>query len=525
MATRSSQLISKDEILSQRLHFDVHKVAIIGAGPAGLAAAKYLKNEGAFQTIDVFEQRDDIGGVWGYTPESSGDHLFSVPQTDAHLGPEQPVWRTKHPINGQAADRLKQPVFLSPVYDLLETNIPRCLMGFSDLNFADDIPLFPKHSQVQSYLQNYAGDIRSLIKFRRQVLDVRPLHGASSDPTLIHAQWRVDSLDLDLGRNQTSIYDAVIVASGHYSVPYVPDIPGVRAWAERYPGAISHSKYYRRPEEFMGKRIVVVGSSASGLDIASQLAAVCQGTLFVAERSHSSLEAGFASNSVIQLVPEISKFIPENQSVLFANGSEAQVDHVLFCTGYLYSMPFLDKLKPPPISDGLRVKHTCLHLIYTPAPTLAFLALPQKVIPFPLSEAQAAVLARLYSGRLSLPSVEELESWEAAHIAQSSNGRSFHRLNFPKDAQYINMLYDWAASAEPREGLDHGGRGKLPKKWGEKEFWVRERFPAIRKAFLEHRKTFGCSPTSLVEIGFIFEGDHIADPSASETRPNDEGAL
>lgn len=44
--------------------FEVKKICIVGAGPTGLAAVKYLLAEAAFEKIDVFEQQSQAGGVW-----------------------------------------------------------------------------------------------------------------------------------------------------------------------------------------------------------------------------------------------------------------------------------------------------------------------------------------------------------------------------------------------------------------------------------------------------------------------------
>ena len=44
--------------------FKVSKVAVIGAGAAGLAAARELSKE---FDVEVLEQSDDVGGVWQYT--------------------------------------------------------------------------------------------------------------------------------------------------------------------------------------------------------------------------------------------------------------------------------------------------------------------------------------------------------------------------------------------------------------------------------------------------------------------------
>ena len=204
-------------------------------------------------------------------------------------------------------------------------------------------------------------------------------------------------------------------------------------------------------------------------------------------------------------LPQISTFIPKNRSVRFENGRvESEIDAIVFCTGYFYSLPFLKSLEPQLIRDGTHIQHTYLHLFYSPRPTLSFLALPQRVIPFPVAEAQSAVLARVYSGRLSLPPYEEMREWEAKTIKEMGSGRSFHLLPFPKDANYINNLSNWALAAPLREGLDNKGKGKAPPTWGPCEVWARENFPKIRRAFIakgEERSKVRC----IKELGFNYE--------------------
>jgi cation diffusion facilitator CzcD-associated flavoprotein CzcO len=47
--------------------FSVNRVAVIGAGPCGLAAAKYLSAQKAFDTVVVYERQTEVGGVWNYS--------------------------------------------------------------------------------------------------------------------------------------------------------------------------------------------------------------------------------------------------------------------------------------------------------------------------------------------------------------------------------------------------------------------------------------------------------------------------
>jgi cation diffusion facilitator CzcD-associated flavoprotein CzcO len=459
----------------------------------------------------VFEQRSNVGGLWNYTPAATGDGAFAVPQTNAHVGLECPLFQKLS--SSQCRGSRTETTFLSPIYERLETNIPKSLMGYADTNFPDSLQLFPGHEEVVQYLEDYARPVLGLIRFQAQVDNVKFLQRTTVSNGTVSEEWSVCSRNVTTNKKICEIYDAIVVASGHYSTPFIPKIPGIGDWNQAFPGTISHSKYFRKPEAFVDKKVIVVGNSASGLDISSQISPFCK-TLLLSQKSKSYLAGGFASDSKIQSLSQISRFDSENMTVHFSDGRvERDVDSILFCTGYLYTLPFLRVLSPNPIGDGTHVEHTYRHLFYTSHPTLSFLALPQKVIPFPLSEAQSSVLARVYSGRLAAPSEKEMEAWEEVTIVEQGSGSDFHTLKFPKDAEYINWMCDWAARATPRDGLEDGGRGKLPHRWGPWEYWARENFPAIRKAFVE-RGEGRKHVTTLEEIGFNFDKDK-AHPDAS----------
>ncbi|KAJ9298679.1 hypothetical protein DTO271G3_3646 [Paecilomyces variotii] len=471
----------------------IRNIAIIGAGPAGLAAAKYLLAEKSFDKIDVFEQRSTPGGTWNYSPGTDKIGATTpVPQLDPRQPVEEPIWHQKR--NGKEG---KEATFISPLYERLETNIPKDLMQFSDKPFPADSQLFPTHRTVTEYLNEYADDIRELIHFETQVLDVTTGPGNS---------WILTRKELQNGRVETDPYDAVVVASGHYNVPYVPAIEGIEEWNLAYPGVISHSKFYDSPEAFKGKKVIVVGNSASGIDIGTQIASVCKGPLLASSRSESYLSPGPAADRIEY--PEIVEFLSPSaheRAVRFKDGRiESEIDAILFCTGYLYSFPFLSSLQPPVIQDGSRTLNIYQQLFYIENPTLVFPILPQKVIPFPLSENQAAVFSRVFSGRLTLPSKAEMKAWEESVVAEKGDGKAFHVLPFPKDAEYLNFLYDWARKARTESELGNEGKGKLGTRWGEKEMWMRERFPEIKKAF-QSKGEERHSIRTLEEIGFDFD--------------------
>jgi len=367
-------------------------------------------------------------------------------------------------------------------------------MEFQGQKWPPKTPLYPRHETVLAHVEAYGKDVQHHVKYETQVVNVEPI-----DQTA----WAVTTRNLRDNIELTEKFDAVIVANGHFVVPHIPEMTGLREWNERYPGSISHAKYYRRASDFAGKKTIVVGSSASGSDISLQVCRSSQQPLLWSCRSTPPINA--ISTPLRRQLPPISKLNPDNRTVEFEDGTvETGIDTILFATGYLYSLPFLEKIQPRLITDGSHVNHTYQHLIYAPQPTLSFLVLNQRVTPFPVAEAQSAVLARILSGRLPLPDKIIMEEWQQKRISESIVSRNFHLLPTPTDAHYMNDMSNWALSAPPREGLENDGQGKIPPRWGEYEFWCRENFPAIRKAFMgfgEERIKL----TELADVGFGYD--------------------
>ncbi|KAJ5885109.1 hypothetical protein N7495_009619 [Penicillium taxi] len=439
---------------------DVDRVAVIGAGPCGIGAAKYLIAERKFSNITIFEQRDVPGGLWNYTGDEGVTNTLEIPRPTPSQEPQQPS-------NGK---------FISPVYDSLETNIPKSLMQFTEFAFPEEKALFPAHADVKDYLHEYAEELRPFTRFRSTVLDVSLVNEPKK-------KWKVTWRNLESGLDENAFFDAVVVANGHYNDPYLPALPGLDEWKEKYPGSITHSSTYRRPGDFAGKKVIVVGNSASGIDIALQISKVSKGPVLISERTPSTLspeQLKFAKD-----LPEIRLLDAENARVQFTNGlEEFDIDHILFCTGYHCSLPFLSSLQPAIVTDGVRPHHLYRHLLYTPEPTLALIGFPQRVVPFPLSQAQGAWVARVFSGRVTLPPRSEMEQWIEEWTAIRGSGKGFSTLSFPLDAEYINSLSELSSQAVLKEGLENDGRGKRPPFWDEKQKWVREQFPLIKSASL-----------------------------------------
>lgn len=155
--------------------------------------------------------------------------------------PNQPVWIYEN------EDRFQ---FISPVYDQLDTNIPHTLMNYSDQCFPKGSSLFPQHSVVRQYLEQYANDLQPYLKLGTQVLKIHPTNRTAS------AQWSVTTKNIKSQQETTSVYDAVVVANGHYDDPFIPNIRGLEVWNTTYPNSISHSKLYRQPDQYKQKVLV-----------------------------------------------------------------------------------------------------------------------------------------------------------------------------------------------------------------------------------------------------------------------------
>ncbi|KAL8681371.1 MAG: hypothetical protein Q9186_002514 [Xanthomendoza sp. 1 TL-2023] len=397
--------------------FAVRKVAVVGAGPAGIATAKHLLAEGHFEVIDVFEQQANTGGVWNYSSYAPLNEL-RVPQTSPHQPLEEPRWKPSKPGEGLPS----KPIFVTPMYDKLESNIPHFMMKYSSDPSLEIEPLFAGHESVLQYLNKYAENVRHLIRFSTQVYDIkRQVEGG-------HDRWLACIKDLVSNKVSERLYDAIAVASGHHYVPMLPDIPGIRAWNQAYPNVISHSKYYRTPDGFRNKKTLVVGNSASGLDIATQISTVSK----------------------------------------------------------------------HPLLNSRRSKNTYQHLFHIKYPSLAFVGLPIKILPFRTFEGQAAIISRIWSGRLELPPESDMKVWECSRIADRGGGKKFHELGNLEDLRYHNELIDWALQARSEDG------GNMPPKWNERDYWVRKNIPAIKKAFADQGAARH-SVRSIEELGFMFQ--------------------
>ncbi|KAK3042693.1 hypothetical protein RJ639_000751 [Escallonia herrerae] len=219
-------------------------VCVIGAGPSGLVAAREIRKEG--QNVVVLEQNHDIGGQWLYDPKvEDEDPLGKGTTLKVH----------------------------SSMYDSLRLTSPREIMGYTDFPFVvkkgRDMRRFPGHNELLLYFKDFTEcfGLREMVRFNTRVEYVGMLDYAEFGKKL---RWVVKSKEKNSEEVVEEVFDAVVVATGHYSQPRLPAIRGMDAWRRKQ----MHSHVYRTPETFQNEAVVVVGNSMSGQDIAMELVGV-----------------------------------------------------------------------------------------------------------------------------------------------------------------------------------------------------------------------------------------------------------
>lgn len=259
----------------------------------------------------------------------------------------------------------------------------------------------------------------------------------------------------------------------------------------------------------MGKqKVIVVGNSASAIDISNQVSEHAKLPVIISIKDDEFALNSETSNSWSTRRPQIKEFLPASRGVRFSNGQmEDEIDAVIFCTGYHYIFPFLKQQDSPVfVPSGGYADNLWHHMLYTKDPTLAFLCIPQQIAPFPFGEGQAAVIARLWSGRLTTPSIAEMDQWVADLRTAKGDSKARHLLGTPGNIAYAHMFYEMCQKATPRPelGLENNGIGKLPIHWNEKQVWIRLMTLNIKlamRALGEKRREI----TTLEQLGFDFE--------------------
>jgi hypothetical protein len=319
------------------------KVAIIGGGPTGIGVARELIDGGI--EVDLYEAEADFGGVW------NGD---------------APCGRT---------------------YESLHLISPKFNTQVADFPMPEDYPPYPNHRQMLAYIRSYA---KAFGVYERAFFNA-----AVETLTQEGDGWR-----LKTGAGHDIVYPLVIVCNGLQRVPRFPEpaIPG------QFSGEVLHARDYKSADQLRGKRVMVVGGGNSGCDIAVDAIRTAESVLHSTRRGYYyqpkfisgkptpqwMMELGnkFATkeetlayieevfrlagydgtdyglpkpdypldaahpvmNSLLlyhighgDVVPRgaIERF--DGKTVHFGDGAPAEIDLVLYATGYSRDFPFLDR--------------------------------------------------------------------------------------------------------------------------------------------------------------------------------------
>jgi dimethylaniline monooxygenase (N-oxide forming) len=413
------------ELLEVRMHTlepalqPERTVAVLGAGPAGLTCARWLKHCG-FDPI-LFEASEQLGGQWNPASPMSG------------------TWRG------------------------MRTNTSRILSAFSDIEHAPGTAVYPRQDDVLAYLHRYA-----------ERFGIAPSIRLNTQVELLE-QWNDGWLirSIASGARRSEIFRRVVVATGRHVAPDVPHIPGIETFAGSL--GVAHTNQYNGAERYREKDVVVLGCSISALEISADLAlagaravtTACRRPRYIlpkviagvptdhviftraaalaAETTPPEALAAALKNVVLRAagnpaqygapapdenifaagIAQSQHFLAavaegritmrsaiariENRTVHFSDGTTMQPDALLFGTGYRLSLPWL----APALAAVLRVdgSHIDLHehTFHPELPGLAFLGLYDQVGPLlPVLELQARWISYAFSGVRPAPTRAEM---------------------------------------------------------------------------------------------------------------------
>ncbi|MGR3321009.1 MAG: flavin-containing monooxygenase [Pseudooceanicola sp.] len=338
------------------------RLALIGAGPMGLAAAKLLSEHGL--PFQGFELNTGVGGLW---------------DIDA---PRSTMYESAHLISSKR------------------------MTEFTDFPMREEVAEYPSHREMKRYFRDFAEhfDLARHFRFGAEVLACTPLGGPNDG-------WRVTWRDAQGDHEED--FGGLLIANGTLSTPNMPEFEG------EFGGELIHAAEYRHASQFDGKRVLVIGAGNSGCDIAVDaihhgkscdlsmrrgyyfvpkyvfgkpadtlggaiklpmpLKRIVDGTIlkwFVGDpqkygfpkpdyrlyESHpivNSLVLYHAGHGDLTVRPDVERF--EGHTVRFRDGSEAEYDMVLAATGYKLDYSFIDDSHLNWRGDAPHLYLNCMH--------------------------------------------------------------------------------------------------------------------------------------------------------------------
>lgn len=378
------------------------RVAIIGAGPSGLAQLRAFQSAQAkgaeIPELVCFEKQADWGGMWNYT------------------------WRT-------GLDEHGEPVHGS-MYRYLWSNGPKECLEFADYTFDEHFgrPMgsYPPREVLWDYIKGRVekAGVRPYIRFNTVV------RGVAFDTA--SQTFTVTAHDHAQDRTYSETFDWVVVASGHFSTPNVPHFPGF----ETFGGRVLHAHDFRDALEFKDKDVLIVGASYSAEDIGSQCWKYGARSITSCYRS---APMGYKWPDNWEEKPQLLRV--EGNTAHFADGSHKHIDAVILCTGYKHHFPFLPEDLRLKTSNRLWPLDLYKGVCWERNPQLIYLGMQDQWYSFNMFDAQAWYARDVILGRIALPSFDEMHAEDLRWREEELTLENAQQM-FEFQGKYIQQLID-----------------------------------------------------------------------------------
>ena len=382
-------------------------VCIIGAGPSGLSALNSF--------LEISEKGEKIPELVCYEKQSNW------------LGQWNYTYRT-------GVDKFGETIH-SSMYSHLWANLPKELLELPDFLFKNyekkNLPSFLPRESVFKYLNarySKKKKLRDLINFNTTVKDCFYNHQKK--------KFIIKSFDFIKKKQNIKEFDFLICASGRFSYPNLISYKGI----ETFKGRILHSHDFKNAEEFENTDVLLIGSSFSAQDIASQ----CY------KFNARSIVLSYRAKKIVYTFPEKIQhknqidFIKKN-IVFFKDGSSKKFDSIIFCTGYIYNFPFLeDKLKlraenkkfPDDLYKGV---------VFLDNINLFYMGMQTRYFTFPVFEVQAYYIRDCILNKIQIPEknilIKEVEIWKKENLEAKNNLKNILLIQ-AKYLKELNCLTD-----------------------------------------------------------------------------------
>lgn len=464
-------------------------IAVIGAGPSGLACVKEL-SEAGFEVV-AFEAQPTLGGVFA-------SHYEQLQLVSSSL-------ITSFGAFSDSNERAPKMWTRAEYLEYLTAYAERFSL-FERIHFS---------TRVEALRRSPDG-----ARFRLRVAPVADPadelpHRDRPQPEVLRRKAPSRGPVADGGEELE--FDNVAICSGVHLAPRLPQWPG----ADRFRGAIRHSRVYWNADDLAGKRVLLVGLGESGSDLALQIARVARATAistrkgpgFVIPRYHGGRPSDLDTNRVYHAIPRALSGTPivrfktriedlflgpdddrevlakareinrergrspfhrfgtkntsfveallyhgaelrpdilrlEEDRAVFVDGSSFQCDAIVCCTGYQICFPFLAEHEPALAERASNARDLYKHMIHPRLGLglawIGFVRPAVGAIP-PLAELQARYYALLLAGERTLPSIDEMERDIQRHAALDLS-------QYPEDAPRIAALTDFLRFMESVAG-------------------------------------------------------------------------